>query len=46
MGIRTPLIIGLATVAVCATTLPASAESTFSYVVPAASGVAIKVLAT
>ena len=46
MGIRTPLIIGLATAAVCVTTLPASAETGFSYVEPAATGVAIKVLAT
>ena len=46
VGIRTPLIIGLATAAVCATTLPASAETALSYVEPAATGVAIKVLAT
>ena len=46
MRTRTPLIIGLASIAVCATALPAAAESGFSYMEPVASGVTLKVLAT
>jgi len=46
VGIRTPLTIGVAAVAVCAVSVPASADSGFSYMEPASPGVALKVLAT
>jgi hypothetical protein len=41
-----PIAVGLASVAACTLTVPASAQSDFSYMEPANSGVSLKVVAT